>query len=107
MSTPAGNREPHRLDAIRPVSLLEPGSEIFEWIGLCRVGDGGVSTDQSGDYLHRGRPLHGEVADALARLSQAGCLALGAPDLNGHRTVSLTVAGAIRHAELKGTFHGG
>jgi len=48
MSTAVGNRELHRLDSIRPVSL--PGVRLGD-LRVDRavpVRDGGVSTDQSG-----------------------------------------------------------
>lgn len=72
--------------------------EGFELMALRRVSEGGVSeggvTVAEGGYVHHGRPVTGELAEAMVRLHTAGCLAIGAPRPGGHRPMQTTVAGA-------------
>ena len=70
-----------------------------ELTALRQVSDGAI-TVADGGYVHRGRPLTGELAEALVRLHTAGHLAIGAPGPGGHRPVHTTAAGATRLAEL-------
>lgn len=73
--------------------------EGFELMALRRVSEGGVTVAEGG-YVHDGRPVTGELAEALVRLHTAGHLAIGTPGPGGHRPVQTTVAGAVRAAEL-------
>lgn len=72
--------------------------ESVELIALRRVSANGV-TVHDGGYVHAGRPIGGELAEALVRLHTAGHLSIGAPGPDGHRPVALTVAGAARFAD--------
>lgn len=73
--------------------------EAFELMALRRVSERGV-TVHDGGYVHAGRPVTGELAEALVRLRTAGHLTIGAPGPGGHRPVHTTVAGAARAVEL-------
>lgn len=75
--------------------------EMVELMALRRVSEGEVTVG-GGGYVHRGRPLTGELAQALVRLQAAGCLRVGAPGPDGHRPVQTTVLGAVRLGELSG-----
>ncbi|HEX2299863.1 MAG TPA: hypothetical protein VHH34_15355 [Pseudonocardiaceae bacterium] len=75
--------------------------EVAELTALRRVGDGEV-TICAGGYVHGGRPITGELAQALVRLRAAGYLTVGARGPAGHRPVQITAAGAVRAAELGG-----
>ena len=73
--------------------------ELAELMALRRVIEGGV-TVADGSYAHGGRPIGGELAQALVRLRAAGCLVVGATGPGGHRPVQTTTTGAIRLGEL-------
>lgn len=68
---------------------------------LRRVSDGEI-TVVDGGYVHGGRPLTGELAQALVRLNTAGFLTAVAPGPSGHRPVRATAAGTARLGELGG-----
>lgn len=73
--------------------------EIIELTALRRVSAGGVTVHHGG-YEHTGRPIGGELGEALVRLHTAGHLTIATPGPGGHRPVALTVAGAVRFADL-------
>ena len=76
----------------------------FELLALRRVSTGAI-TVHDGGYEHAGRPIGGGLGEALLRLHTAGHLAIGAPGPGGHRPVTLTLAGAVRFAELGSNRH--
>lgn len=63
-----------------------------ELAALRKVSAGEVTVHHGG-YEHTGRPISGELAEALVRLRTAGHLTIGAPGPGGHRPVTLTDAG--------------
>lgn len=67
--------------------------QAFELMALRRVSEGEI-TVADGGYTHCGRPVTGELAEALVRLHTAGYLTIEAPELGGHRPVQTTAAGA-------------
>lgn len=75
------------------------GREGFELMVLCLVAEGAVSLAE-GSYVHQGRPVSGEPAAALIRLSVGGCLVAGTAGPGGPRPVSLTPAGADLRSHL-------
>ena len=73
--------------------------EACELMALRRVSEDRI-TVHDGGYVHAGRPVTGEPAEALVRLHTTGHLTIGPPAPGGHRPVHTTVAGAARAAEL-------
>jgi hypothetical protein len=80
-------------------------SAVTEWLALRRVHEGGVTQlTTSEQFLDRGRPVAGYLAEALGQLIGSGHLTLGAGDPDrSQRQVCVTHEGQRRYAELSGT----
>lgn len=89
-----------------PVSDMDSATglspELVASLALRRAHDGGVA--KVGDrYLDRGHPAPGYLTGAFDELINAGLLALADEDPYGLRRISVTEAGRIRYAHLRGT----
>ncbi|MGH3941109.1 MAG: hypothetical protein ACRDTG_21210 [Pseudonocardiaceae bacterium] len=72
-----------------------------EWRALHLIQEGAV-TKVAGVYLHHDRPIPAELVAVFGEIAWAGWLSLAEGDpLWDHRPVSLTDAGAARHAALR------
>jgi hypothetical protein len=78
---------------------------LLAWVALSRVNDGGV-TRLGDDYLDHGSPTPDYLAGAFAELFDTGSLAVADPDLGAPRRVTITAAGYLRYAQLRGTAAG-
>jgi hypothetical protein len=83
--------------------MSNPGADpnLLAWVALSRVNDGGV-TRLGDDYLDHGSLTPDYLAGAFAELLDTGSLAVADPDLGAPRRVTITDAGHIRYAQLRG-----
>jgi hypothetical protein len=86
------------------VSRDEPTPASFvDRLALCRAEAGRFAPTVAGVLVgEHGREVSGDVAAAVRRLLDDGCLAHGATGPFGRRPVKLTLAGAVRLSELSG-----
>lgn len=75
------------------------GADLYDWIALRRVSDGGVA-QVGGCWLDGGHRVPGYVADALTELLTGGLAALADQDPYGLRRGALTDSGAARYQLL-------
>ncbi|MGH3888188.1 MAG: hypothetical protein ACRDSZ_16760 [Pseudonocardiaceae bacterium] len=75
------------------------GADLFDWIALRRVSDGGV-TRLCGCWLDRGRRAPGHVAGTLSELLAARLIALADQEPGGTRRSTLTDSGSARYERL-------
>ena len=73
---------------------MSGGMDFFTRLALCRVRAGDIYATGGGYLGQQHRPVHRDLAQALQRLHDTGCLTHGAADEHGHRPVTLTIAGA-------------
>ena len=75
------------------------GADLYDWMALRRVSDGGV-TQAGACWLDSGHRVPGYIADALTELLGKGLVALADQDPYGLRRSALTDSGAARYQRL-------
>ena len=80
---------------------LLSGADLYDWIALRRVNDGGVARVDEW-WLDWGRRVPGYVTDALAELYRRELVVLGDPDLAAGcmARAALTDSGSARYVAL-------
>jgi hypothetical protein len=75
------------------------GADLYDWMALRRVSEGGV-TQTGGCWLESGHRVPGYIADTLTELLAGGLVTLADQDPYGLRRATLTDSGTARYQSL-------